>query len=414
MTGRLTRAARELARLLLIVPPVLAFAAPGGPGPRSVRFAASDPRARFGLDALRTESASPAAPPRAAAPPPPPVPADDELPALASVVDAAHVRRWVDERREAIGLPAAAIVQRVDVERVRYRPAEHCLLRYRVHASAPGAAPAPPVVVYAKAYARGRGAYVYRVLREIHDHPGRAPGVGVPRPLAYIPEAGAVWTAEWPGTRLAGGVGDPGLEPGPSRAMVEIAHLLAGLHTLRGVRVRLQPARSASRALDDARRDAAGIARFHPAVTRRLDEFVERLARTVPPPRRAPRAVLHGGFRISQLLRAPDGRLGLVDFDRASRGDPHHDLADFLSSYRFRTLMRHWSALSARDGAEQFVEAYQLEVPWRCDAPRLDWYTAAFTLGRVHASIKSLEWTERGQIERAMDLISEYTHGGRR
>lgn len=339
-------------------------------------------------------------------------PHDDALPALSRLVDETQVRTWILERRDSIGLPCDAEVGAIEIDRVRYRPGKHCLLRYRIHSTVGGES--VRTTVYSKAYATPLSEYVFQVMSALREHPDRPATLEIPRPIALLRDVSCVWQAEWTGVRLDGVDGDPGLHSGPSRTMIEIAHLLAGLHTLRGLRIRLRPARTASQALDGARDDASSILRFYPMLERRVDQVWLRLTQGVPSPRRSPRAVLHGTFKPSQLLRGPDGRLGLLDYDGVRRGDPHIDLAEFHAACHYRTLKRGWSALSAHDGAEQFLEAYQRSVPWRCEGSRLSWYTATFLLRRLHSSLRSLEWTDRGHVERALDLISEITDGVRR
>src|SRR5262249_47604051 len=136
-----------------------------------------------------------------------------------------------------------------------------------------------------------------------------------------------------------------------------------------------------------------------------LEKLVESLGRALPARDvRLPRSLIHGTFKIAQLL-VRDGKLGLVDFDSVAHGDPLYDVAEFVASYLYLTATHDLSTVAAARGIDRFLARYEEHTPWPCERERIMWYVTAFLLGKLNASLKSLEWSGDDEVEPALTLI---------
>jgi len=81
------------------------------------------------------------------------------------------------------------------------------------------------------------------------------------------------------------------------------------------------------------------------------------LARNVPPER--DRTLVHGDFRIGNVIVGPEGLRAVLDWELAHRGDPHEDLAWMCTkTWRFGRVDRPVGGLGPR---EPFYRAYEKE-----------------------------------------------------
>lgn len=166
-------------------------------------------------------------------------------------------------------------------------------------------------------------------------------GVLVPRPrwVCHDPSVlGASFlimdrlTGESVGRRI---VREPGLAQAREQLPRQMGEQLAKIHdlTFEGLDFlpRPQPGESpAARALERTANQLWNLAEPHPA----LELAIRWLGRRIPTCQ--DRVLLHGDFRVGNLMVDPEGLVGVFDWEFAHIGDPHEDLAwPCVRSWRF-------------------------------------------------------------------------------
>ena len=318
-------------------------------------------------------------------------PYDPKLPALHRALDPHEIRRAAEQHRIGLRLPSDAECHAVTIHRVKYRPGKHCVLRYDL-ALRSEAGSSHDRSVYCKTYRDGTGQYVYLALREICRSRAYYEGaLNVPRPVAHIEQARALWQEAWNGVKLASLATDLSWAHRPeSDLLPRIAAMLARLHELEGIDAPLVASRTVDRVLVHAEESADSIGRFLPRRIGMLARLVDRLASAMPSSTDGrPRALVHGAFKLTQIL-VRDGQLGLVDFDAVGRGDPWYDVAEFVASLLYLNVSDQLPVGLALQGADRFITAYERAANSLSDRKRVMWYVTAFLLVKLHASLKAL------------------------
>ena len=82
--------------------------------------------------------------------------------------------------------------------------------------------------------------------------------------------------------------------------------------------------------------------------------------------------LVHGDFLLKQLVVHKD-RLGILDFDNLSVGDPTQDLANFLVDLHFESM----SASQIDAISSLFLHSYRTTVAWVVSPARLKWHVTA-------------------------------------
>lgn len=132
-----------------------------------------------------------------------------------------------------------------------------------------------------------------------------------------------------------------------------------------------------------------------------------------PPPRAD--VVVHGDFRVGNLMVEPTGLSAVIDWEVAHRGDPMEDIAWFcLRMWRFGAPLEAGGLASLDD----FVAMYEAASGVRADRGALRWWLGAKTLvwavgcmvqGRMHLSgrVRSTDLAAVGRrvTEQEWDLI---------
>jgi len=238
-------------------------------------------------------------------------PADTQLPALSAAVSLADPAPLL-ARLGANGSRAA------EVDVLHYRPHRQCVLEYRLH----GAGGVSRVAV-GKAYpTRGAADAAAATLRAVH---AAAPsGVGVPEPLGMVAPWRLVLMSRERGTAAGPLLAQPG-----SAAEDAAAGAGAALAVLHRLPVPAAPLRTVVTELEHLRARSAGLRLVAPLLAARVDELLDLVAARGLRPT-GPETFVHGDYTASQLL-VDAGRVTVLDFDRAARGDAAVDVGTFLA-----------------------------------------------------------------------------------
>ena len=245
-------------------------------------------------------------------------PDDPHLPGLARAASAETAADLLSRHVLAAG------GQRVRVSVARYRPGGHAVLRHR----------------------HGRVRFYARVMR-----PRRVPrllaaaelvgqtGFVLPRLAGCWPAGGVVWLSEIPGQnvrRLVRG----GERPDLGQILENLAQLWeAPMPAGETHQFDLYGAyRRARRIFRQVREGHDDVRRALKDATAGLDGFARAWE---------PITTAHNDFYDDQMVRTPDGRFALVDFEEAGPGDPLLDVGNFLAHARW----------SARFGSETEARA---------------------------------------------------------
>lgn len=136
-------------------------------------------------------------------------------------------------------------------------------------------------------------------------------------------------------------------------------------------------------------------------VDRPVIEFALRRLRDDLPPER-PLAVVHGDFRVGNVVVAPDGLRAVLDWELAHLGDPVEDLGWLcVRSWRFGGEGRVGGVGDAADLLESYVSAGGSDVSER----ELDWWEA---FGNVRWAVICMvqAWTHLGGVRRSVELAA--------
>jgi aminoglycoside phosphotransferase (APT) family kinase protein len=142
-------------------------------------------------------------------------------------------------------------------------------------------------------------------------------------------------------------------------------------------------------------------------------------------PGRSHTVLLHGDYRIGNMVVGPAGLRGVLDWETAHVGDPHSDLAwPSVRAWRFGIDNQEFGGISSR---EPFIAAYEDTSGRKVDRFRLffwevlgnvRWAVGALSQARRHLRglERSVELAALGRIAAEMEhetltLIGEHSHG---
>ena len=189
------------------------------------------------------------------------------------------------------------------------------------------------IVFCGKAYRGRQSQYVYDVLREMCAGPACKAGVlNIPRPIAHIDAAQAVWQEAWEGVERLRLTDDRCVHDFLSRTdlMAKVAALLAALHRTEVRRVRLQLGPSRAAVLERANGDASNIAYFLPEQQEMLGRILESLSRSASNEEdRLPTATIHVHSSLKRMEACAVGDLTLaLELLKEWAEVPRHDSLD--------------------------------------------------------------------------------------
>jgi aminoglycoside phosphotransferase (APT) family kinase protein len=205
-----------------------------------------------------------------------------------------------------------------------------------------------------------------------------AGGVAVPRPVAFAPAGGPFGTAGFlmehvPGTSVAPRIlrrdeyaGARERMPGQMAAELARIHALdpVGLEGMRG-----GEGDPALEACEFCERELDAIGEPLPALEAGL-----RWLRLDPPPPASKPALVHGDFRLGNLIADEDGLAAVIDWELCHLGDPVEDLGwPLIRAWRFGNDELPVAGMGA---LEPFLDAYEAAGGVRPELERLRWWEA--------------------------------------
>jgi hypothetical protein len=313
-------------------------------------------------------------------------PVDGELPTL---VEATDRERMIEIFRETLG----DAVEDCEIELVRYRRRQRCVLRYMVVGDV------GPLVVYGKVSGVGTGTPKDVIVGELHR---RIAGHSllVPRSLGWRPELQLSLLEALPGNALIGPALEARLRRDPPSGALSLEEMVAACGyaaaALHGSGVTLGPARTIDDELAGLQRDMAIVRPFVRDGGERAQAWFERVAALAGQSEPLRPCLSHGDFKYEQLLF--DGvRSALVDFDALCQAEPALDLAKFLAHLQVEAPL-------GDDLAEEFLRAYVSASGDRPEKERqLRLRTALYeAVSLLHLTL----WSQRNLDETGMQVTS--------
>jgi aminoglycoside phosphotransferase (APT) family kinase protein len=247
----------------------------------------------------------------------------------------------------------------------------------------------------------------YLVLQAAHEA-----GVLVPKPYWFVPSSALLdgdrsaflmerLDGETIGRRI---VQDPGLQDARESLPAELGTALAKIHSIRTDAPELQflnhtgPGQSSARtAIDRLVQDLDAIDEPHPA----LEIGLQWLQAHDPGP--GDLVLLHGDYRIGNVVVGREGLRGILDWESAHIGDPHADLAwPSVRAWRFGMDTLPFGGIGPR---EPFIRAYEQASGRRVSRFRLFYWEV---LGNMRWAIGALGQARRhlSGLERSIELAS--------
>lgn len=157
---------------------------------------------------------------------------------------------------------------------------------------------------------------------------------------------------------------DPAFAPARERAAEDLGHALARIHSTRtdGLAIRAMTPAGAVRALAE-RLTATGEAR--PV----FELALRRLGASAPAPE--PPSLVHGDFRLGNLMFAAGGLVAVLDWELAFLGDRHADFGWLaMESWRFGQR----APVAGLCSRAALIAAYQAAGGAPVDRTRMDWW----------------------------------------
>jgi aminoglycoside phosphotransferase (APT) family kinase protein len=226
----------------------------------------------------------------------------------------------------------------------------------------------------------------FEVLQAAHEA-----GVRVPRPIAYLPdlENREAFVME----RLEGETIGRRIVRGdvPQRLPVELAEELAKIHAIPRERLPFLP----NARLESMVEELDEVGEPHPAIELGLWWLRENR-----PPAREP-VVVHGDYRIGNVVVGPEGLRGVLDWEFAHVDDPVRDIAfGLVRAWRFGVPQKRLGGIGA---VEPYLERYN-ELTGRDVTPaELDYWELAGNVGWAIGCLTQMQRHLSGQ-DRSVEL----------
>jgi len=228
---------------------------------------------------------------------------------------------------------------------VSYHPGQRHVLRYAPLDAAKGG------TVFAKLYADGEGARVFRVATQVGKWLAQhGEGVTSVRPLAYVAEDGVVLYPGLSGAPLSEHLRRPG--QGVARCLERAGVALRALHHL--PQAKAGPLRRhlfAAEVSEIAQEASDHIPALLPSVGAAIGALLDRARELHDRLPQEPPTFTHGDFKSEHMWIAPGGPM-LIDFDSSCVADPAYDVGKLLADLQL------WYATYDQPGLEHAQERF--------------------------------------------------------
>lgn len=263
---------------------------------------------------------------------------------------------------------AAALTRVGPATVVRYRPGKRCTVRVEHGAD----------TFFCKVFPDASGARLHAEAQDLWRAGARGElGFAVAEPVRWDGETRTLWQRSIGGTSIYPRLTGP---DGPAFAR----RLGAAAGTLPGSSVRPNERFDADTQCRRSTSYARELGARIPTLASLATALVTRLAECHRARHARPR-VIHGAPHMNQWLDVGGGRLGLVDFDRLSIGDPELDVSTFLGELDFEDGLAH----GVDAIADAFIGGYE-ETGGPLDEPLLQAYRSHKRLAKALRSARAL------------------------
>ena len=336
-------------------------------------------------------------------------PYDPKLPYLGQLLDSEFIKGQIHDNLTGLGLTSGWECKKVVIDKIKYRPGKNCVLRYDV-VMTDSKNNVRKIEFYGKTYNNSKSRYVYDVLRNICSTTACTQGqLHIPTPIAHIDSANTFWQFAWQGDKLINlGRKDGWRNILQSDMITNIAAMLALLHQTEVTGGLLRTGNSVDIIAKHAKEDLADILPYLPERKNELENIADIIVDLRTTLRSSiPSATLHGTFKIAQILCC-DKKVAMIDFDFVCNGDPLYDVAEFIASLVSLKVVNRNLVDPITKSTDDFIFAYQKQVPWKCDHRRLSFYVVVFLLGKIHASLKKKRSEHITNIQIYFDLVYDW------
>lgn len=295
-------------------------------------------------------------------------PNDWELPSLVDVVDPGRVAEplgagllGVAHDRNGARRPEASVL--------RYRPHERCVIRYAWDANDGNA----PTVIIGKVFSDALEALAAGPATRLLEAKANTRGLLLPKPVGQIPEWNLLLMESLRGKAMNKILKRASSKREALAAIRPAVEALVSLHRLDIGEVANRPSRTMPNEFERVEKRATRLPLVAPELGHRAQSLLEQLhirAHDLPSPTDA---LIHGDFKPSQLL-LEDGRVGVVDLDRACPGDSALDVGNFMAQLRKEALSTGNAFL--RELSPIYLDEYQRRIRRPALAERAQLYQA--------------------------------------
>ena len=303
-------------------------------------------------------------------------PNDPQIKRLSAIVDKRGLREILQKNWSKLSIPPEFSLNDIETAVVKYVPQRRCTLRHVLRLEQSNGRGVSEVVIYSKIHSnKTDGAPFFRLLRGVWNAPVCQSGaLLVPEPLFFDCDLNAIFQRGLYGRNLDELLFEIDLDD----IAAKIGAALAALQQspLEGLKRRARDYELADCAKVKER--LSTISRVYEIRLAFVDaELRKRLANlTILEP-----TPIHGAFRLTQLLLAEE-KIAFIDFDDFSLGNPIADVGSFVAHLLYLPLKGVMSEAQARSAIRHFCQAYRANAPWGLPADLLEWYTAAYLVGR--------------------------------
>ena len=319
-------------------------------------------------------------------------PADDRLPSLGTVIDAAAMTAIL---QAALVQPdAAAQLRSVAVHVKRYKPERKCLLRFDLAWEGDGDGQLPRAV-WGRVARRSKFERTRTILSRVHAAAVAAGGIGfdLPEPLGVIPDLALELVGPVSGAVLFASVRHDDFPCLCRRA----GDALRRFHALP---VPLEEVFDVDAQLVRLAENAVEFAWMSPDDSPRIAGLEREISTRLRSASPSPLRLIHRDFHGDNVLVA-DGRLALLDFEDCAMGEPCDDVGSNWAQLTWHVHKAREGGAGVRAARQAFLDGY-LQAADGTAAAQLPTYAAMHCFLYAHQCLRHPQDAARHEDARAM------------